>query len=91
MMNQFQLYILLPMIGAYIPDKVIEFITGMSFTLVSFSFIPIVNIPLIKDAIDLLSYTQRNSYYNDIGMGSGSAIANNVFLILVILFLVGLQ
>lgn len=45
--NQFQLLILIPLAGTYLPEDVIAFITGMDFTMFSFDFIPFEDIPMI--------------------------------------------
>jgi len=79
--NQFQLYILLPMIGAHIPEKVLSFIEGMSFTMFSFSFIPYDSIPLSSEISSLLDYDQSDAYIDSIGMTSGSALINQLALI----------
>jgi hypothetical protein len=89
MINQFQFYIILPMIGAYMPKSVIKFILGMEFVTLALSFVPIDKIPVVNKIKDIFSYAQDNDYYNEIGMESGSAIANNLTLLLfVFLFLI---
>jgi hypothetical protein len=81
MINQFQLYILLPMIGVYMPSKVVTYITGMSFTMFSFSFIPFEKIPLSSSIFDFFDYTQNEDYYDSIGLQSKSCLLNHLPLL----------
>ena len=72
--NQFQLLILLPLIGTYLPDDIVLFLSGMDFTLFSFSFIPIDK---------LLSFADSNpesSYLEQIGLKYKSSLLNNISL-----------
>ena len=87
LINQFQMFVLLPMIGAYMPIDVIDVITGMDFTMFSFDFIPLVKIPFLTQMIDLIDYNQSNSYYQTIGLSSGSSLVNHLGVILVVLIL----
>jgi hypothetical protein len=84
MLNQFQMFILLPMIGAYIPESIIKIITGMSFAMFSFSFIPVEKIPLIADIFNFIDYDQSDDYFDRIGLTSGSAFLNHISLFLIL-------
>jgi hypothetical protein len=84
MLNQFQMFILLPMIGAYIPESIIKIITGMSFAMFSFSFIPVEKIPLITDIFNFIDYDQSDDYFDRIGLTSGSAFLNHISLFLIL-------
>ena len=84
MINQFQLFILLPLIGAYLPFTVITSITGMSIAMFSFSFIPFDKIPLINTLFNVFDYDQSDDYFDDIGLTSGSAFLNHIGLLLII-------
>jgi hypothetical protein len=84
MLNLFQLYILLPMIGPYIPPRVVDFITGMSFTMFSFSFIPFEKVPLITTIFNFIDYDQSDDYFDNIGLTSGSAFLNHIALLIII-------
>jgi hypothetical protein len=83
MINQFQMFILLPMIGAYIPPRVIQIFLGMNFSMFSFSFIPLENTPLIGDLFNFIDYDQNDDYFDTIGLTSGSAFLNSLTLMLV--------
>ena len=84
MINQFQMLILIPMIGSYIPNDVVVFITGMDFALLSFDFIPFEKIPLIGYIFEIFAYSQRFDYFSDIGLRSGSAFINQLKLMSII-------
>lgn len=81
MVNQFQLLILLPMLGTYIPNDIIQLLTGMSFTIFSFSFIPFGDIPFIEVILHAFEYDQDDFYFTDIGLRSGSCFVNHISLI----------
>lgn len=83
-LNQFQLFILLPMLGAYMPPKVLRIILGMSFAMFSFSFIPLEKTPLINDLFNFIDYDQSDEYFDEVGLTSGSAILNHIALLLIV-------
>ena len=89
MLNQFQLFILLPMIGAYIPQNVIEVILGMDLAMFSFDMIPFDKVLASSSFLDFISYDQSDDYAGRIGLTSGSSILNHLG-ILVIVFVLAL-
>ena len=81
--NQYQLFLLLPLMGAYMSDDVIKFITGQDFTILPFSF----NQVSKKSAFKLTKYLkcdQDNQYLNDIGFESCSALINITPMVLIL-------
>jgi len=72
LINQFQLFILLPMIPNYFPVRLSDFILGMDFALLSFDFIPTDWVPFIREIKKWIKYPQVDGYYNEIGLSSGS-------------------
>jgi hypothetical protein len=84
MLNHIQLFILLPMIGAYLPKTVIDLITGMSFAMFSFSFIPFEKIPMIDSLFNVFDYDQSDDYFDNIGLTSGSAFLNHIALLIIV-------
>ena len=80
LINLFQLYILLPMTGKYLPPKIIAFILGMDFTLFSLDFIPLEDIPYAVNVKEFFDYAQEDEYLNDIGLKSGSSFVNHLRL-----------
>ncbi|CAI2375223.1 unnamed protein product [Moneuplotes crassus] len=85
--NQFQLYLLLPMLPPYFPSKVGQFILGLDFSFVSLDFIPTDKIPLFKELKRLFSYSQENAYLGEVGMSSGSCIINYLPMFFITLIL----
>jgi hypothetical protein len=85
--NQYQLYILLPMIGAYMPNEIINYLLGNKLVLFSFSFISINDFSIIRDVVETLEVEQTNEYMNRIGLESGSSVVNHTPLLTVMLFI----
>jgi hypothetical protein len=85
MINQFQMLLLLPLIGAYIPLEIIHFIVGMDFALFSFDFIPFTEAPGISHLASFLNVGQRNEYLETIGLESESSLMNNMSILLTII------
>ncbi|CAI2379909.1 unnamed protein product [Moneuplotes crassus] len=87
MVNSFQLLILLPLIPQYFSEKVINFLSGMSFTMFSFDFIDLNEIPFVEYLTSWISLPQTDDYLDTLGLGSGSSIINFLPLIIVLLLL----
>ncbi|CAI2381099.1 unnamed protein product [Moneuplotes crassus] len=88
-MNSLQLAMLLPLVPDYFSLKVLDFLSGMGFTMLSFDFIKFKDLPFVEDLTDWVSYPQSDEYLNSIGMRSGSSVVNYLSLV-VILILVGI-
>ena len=82
LLNLLQLFILLPMIGKYLPPKIIAFILGMDFSLFSFDFIPFEDIPFAQSINKFFSFSQKDKYLNEIGLKSGSSFVNHLRLMI---------
>jgi len=76
--NQFQLFILLPLIPEHFPEKLINYILGLDFAMFSFDFIPHEDIPFFETLTSWIEFPQSDGYLNEIGMNSGSAFINYV-------------
>lgn len=70
MINQFQFYLLLPLLGAYIPEEFLDFLQGYSFVLFNFNFIKIPSLPVYKDLTEYFDCGNYNSYLKSIGIES---------------------
>ncbi|CAI2380784.1 unnamed protein product [Moneuplotes crassus] len=88
MMNSLQLTILLPLVPEYFSIKVLNFLNGMGFAMLSFDFIQLKDIPFIKTITNWVKYPQTNEYLKDIGMSSGSSLVNYFSLITFIILLI---
>ncbi|CAI2380680.1 unnamed protein product [Moneuplotes crassus] len=87
-MNSLQLAILLPLVPEYFSPKVLDFLSGMSFTMLSFDFIKIKDTPLVQDLTNWASFSQSNEYLNSIGMRTESSI-NNCSSLIITFILIG--
>jgi hypothetical protein len=85
--HQYQLYILLPMIGAYMPNEIVDILLGMKFVTFSFSFLGISGIPIVTNAIDKIDFNQNDDYLENIGLESGSSVVNYLPLLTVLLLM----
>jgi hypothetical protein len=84
MMNQLQLIIVLPLLGSYIPFKVMDFIKAMNDSMFTFGFIPSENTTLVNYIDEKYSFDQPNTYLFLLQLESGSAIVNVVNLLITI-------
>ena len=81
MVNQFQLLVLLPLTGAFIPQDLVDFFSGMSFVNFNFDFIPVVEVPPFSYLKERLGFDHSDSYLKDLGVNSGSTLVNTLSLI----------
>ncbi|CAI2381570.1 unnamed protein product [Moneuplotes crassus] len=89
MMNSLQLAMLLPLVPHYFSYKVLDFLSGMGFSMLSFDFIKLEDISLIKGIITWITSPQHNEHLENIGMRYASSIINYLSLMVVII-LVGI-
>lgn len=76
MMNFIQILLILPLIGAFMPLKVIDFIRSMSFGMFNFDFIPQPFDVSTGNGAYIITFDQSNDYLNLIGLESGSSFVN---------------
>ena len=84
LVNIIQLTMLLPLTQAFIPQPVIEYLTGMAFLNFNFAFIPLSDIPIVVD----LDFEVYSGYVNDIGVQSASTFVNHILVILLLIMIV---
>lgn len=87
--NQFQLYYLFYLTGAYIPKYVSDYLVGLKIALFSFSFMNVRNIESVDKFLNWLDFSQPNKNLDDIGISSGSTLVNISSIIMIVL-IVGL-
>ena len=75
-LKQFQLILLTLLTSAYIPTKIVKFLSGMKSSTCSFSFIPFDKIPGIDKIIDWLGINLRYNKLDHFGIESGSSFVN---------------
>ncbi|CAI2381084.1 unnamed protein product [Moneuplotes crassus] len=80
MINSLQLAMLLPMVPEYFSMKVMDFLDGMSFSMLSFDFVRIGDAPGVEVVTGWMEYPQTDEYLESLGMSSGSSIVNYLSL-----------
>ena len=73
-LNQVQLILLLPLVGAFIPTRVIQFIAGLKLALNLLAYVEVVD--MVPIDFRKLDYNQPNSYLYLINFTSQSSILN---------------
>ena len=86
-MDQFQLILLLLLAKANIPQKVVDYLSGMKDTTWSFNLIPFKDIPGISKLIESLDFLLDNNDLKYFGLFSGSFLVNNFSFIWIILII----
>jgi hypothetical protein len=91
MINQFQMLLLLPLIGTYIPDEIVKLIVGMDFAMFSLAFIPIDQIPGFSYIVGILHENQKMEYLDTIGLQSRSSLVNSISLLFTMFLVLGIH
>lgn len=74
--NQFQLLLLLPLTGAFVPQEVVEYLKGMKFVILNFNFVPLSDLSLLSKLYSYFSLPQKVEYLQEIDIESGSTLLN---------------
>lgn len=87
--NQFQLYMLVPLVGTFVHKNVLDFLAGFEFSSLSFKFINLPNLPGFRIIFKPFEITEYNEELNSAGLEYKSTIMNlvNLFLILFMMIL----
>ena len=88
LINQFQMYMLLLTLNAFIHQDVVDYLNGMKIVTFSFDFIDLSNVPILNKISDYLDINQNPEYLSSIGLEYQSAILNNLKLFFVILLII---
>ena len=91
MMNQIQLVILLPLIGAYLPQKIYDYLKSMNASLFNLNFLPTSNSQSTISFKALFDFKQPNSFLFLLQLNSGSAFVNIIDLTTTVLIVVGVE
>lgn len=91
MINHLQLLMLLLLTGAYVPTDIIEYLTSSNYAMLPFDLIPVIKIPLIKDAFEWITLEQTDINLKDIGLESNSTFKNNFMFLLTLISLIMLH
>ena len=84
----YQVLMLLLLTGAYFPKLITDFMSGLSFTMFSFNFVPVLNLSIMKKVSNWLDYNLDDDYLKTIGMKSGSTFINNFNTFLILSFII---
>jgi hypothetical protein len=82
--NQFQLYLLIPLIGAFIHKDVLLFLKGFDFSMFSFSFIDFKSIPGVELLLSMFPNTENSKYMQSIGLEYESTVRNIIGTVLLL-------
>ena len=91
MLNQIQLVILLPLIGAYIPEKIYDYLKSMNTSLFNLNFLPSSSSGSTINIKSLFDFKQPNSYLYLLQLNSGSALVNILSLTTTVGFVVAIH
>ena len=83
LINQFQLYLLLFLTGAYMPKNIHDFLRGFEIFMLNFGLKIISDIPLIQDFINWINYEQKDQSLITLDIQSGSTIVNISSILLI--------
>ena len=87
--NQFQMFMLLILTGAFIPEIIRQYLAGMDFVSLNFDFIPFIDVIYISDLYLWMKFDQTNHNLEDIGLDYGSTVVNNIsFLVILLIFII---
>ena len=75
--GKYQALALLLLTGAYFPKPVIDFMSGFSFAMFSFGFMPVLSTPTASPIKEWLDFDLDNEYLAAMGLTSGSAFISN--------------
>ena len=87
MINAVQLLLLLPLIGTYLPQSILDFIRGLNFNMLNFDFLTSKFQNDENGASSFVDFDQANDYLNLIGLQSGSTAINLLTTALIFLML----
>ena len=86
--NLFQMLMLLILTGAFIPETVRRYLSGLNFVFLNFDFIQFHRIPFISHFYLWMKFEQMNDDLRDIGIDYGSSIINNISFVILTLMLI---
>ena len=85
LINQFQFYILIPLLTTYIPDNIVKLIEGLDFSLLNFNFF---DLKQLREKVDeVFECKIENDYLYSIGIVSKCSIPNNLKIILFLILM----
>jgi len=89
LLNAIQLYLLLPLIGTYLPFDIVGFLAALNICLFSFSFLELSDIGEVNRTLNRFYYKQTTSYLDLLGLESSSAFLNLYTIVFIFVLLLG--
>lgn len=86
--NQFQLYLLVPLVGAFIHQRIHDFLKGFEFASLSLDFIDFKSLFGIREITKHFDFLEPDDYLNSVGLEYQSSVMNSLQLIFLIGFLI---
>lgn len=84
-LNQFQLYMLIPLVGTFVHQDVLDYIAGFEFSSFSIDLLDYKKIMLLNRFVDMFNFEIHNYYLYNIGIASTSTIRNILSVVIVCL------
>jgi hypothetical protein len=88
LINQYQLFLILPFSQWYLPGKFIDFIDELQISLLDFKFLSSLQIPIIEDLTEEMDYRHPYEEYRENRVPSGSFAVTQLLLFEVVLFII---
>ena len=76
--HQFQFYLLIPLIGPKVPQKILDFLEGIKLSLFNFNFIESKKIVIFDKMENIFEWEKEREYLFSIGIESKCGILNNM-------------
>ena len=87
MINQYQLILLLPMLGTYLDDDLRFYITEFELVSFDFDFMDFIKFPFIDSQVDGIDYEQSETLFAKNGIESGSFFYNHYRFVKIIIIM----
>ena len=87
LINDYQLYQTILLLGAYVPDKLVDFFSSFSFSTCSFSFLNDLLPFKVGKILSGISENEAKKFYVKVGLKYNSMIANQIFLLLMLVLI----
>lgn len=83
--NQYQLYLLIPLMRVYVPGDIMYYLLGQSFAIFNFKFLHFDSSALYKSINKLLDFQQSELGLSTIEINSGSSVVNLLSTIFIVI------
>ena len=91
LLNQYQLFLMLPLLNTYLPSGFVTYMYELRFVLLDFSFASFFKIPWLRAQVGKLDYEQPDKLLESYGIKSGAHIINQLNNTLVLFIFISLN